>query len=70
MMKSISSCASKFAFLQAERLLQLEEFIDPEIVAVILQRTLVIEWALHPGSLAHGKGGVNPRASGRAVVRL
>ena len=38
MMKSISSCAISFPSLQAERLLQLEQLLDPEIIAVVLQR--------------------------------
>ncbi len=46
----------QLSVLQAERFLQLEEFVDPEIVAVILQRTLGIERALHPVSVAQREG--------------
>ena len=46
----------EFAFLQAERLLQLEEPLDPEVVAVILRLALVIHRAFHRRSVAQGAG--------------
>ena len=45
-----------FPVAQTERLLQFEEPRNPEVVAVILRRALVIDRAFHRGSLAHRGG--------------
>ena len=43
----------QFAFLEAERLLQLEKPINPEVIAVMLERVFfVIEWTFHRRTVA------------------
>ncbi len=47
----------ELSLAQAERLLQLEQALDPEVIAVILRRAFVIDGALHRRSLAQrGRG--------------
>src|SRR6476619_5426520 len=47
----------QFAVAHAERLLQLEQMLDPKVIAVILRRPLVIDGALHRRSLVQRLGG-------------
>ena len=64
----------QLALAQAERFLQLEQALNPEVVAVVLRRAFVIDGAFHRGSLAYRAGqsqcGCAPSCASASVVHF